>query len=87
MKELRISQFEINTQPSSIRHYAMWPRKLVELMLLCSTKEGDIVLDPFAGSATTLKVAIENNRKAVGIDLGYKDIQEENLKNIQVNLL
>jgi len=79
--------WKINTQPSDIKHYAMMPKKLVERMLLCSTKEGDIVLDPFVGSGTTLKIAIENNRKAVGIDLGYEDIQEENLKNIQVNLL
>lgn len=79
--------WKINTQPSSIKHYAMMPQKLVERMLLCSTKEGDTVLDPFAGSATTLKVAIKNNREAIGIDLGYEDIQEENLKNIQINLL
>ena len=73
-------------QPSKFKHYAMMPHKLVERMLLCSTREGDNVLDPFAGSGTTLKVAIKYNRKATGIDLGYKDIQEENLKDIQTNL-
>ena len=78
--------WEINTQPSKFKHYAMMPHKLVERMLLCSTREGDNVLDPFAGSGTTLKVAIKYNRKATGIDLGYKDIQEENLKDIQTNL-
>ncbi len=79
--------WNINTQPSSEPHYAMWPSKLVERMILCSTKEGDIVLDPFAGSATTLKIAIKNNRKAIGIDLGYSDIQERKLSNIQKVLL
>lgn len=79
--------WNISTQASSFKHYAMWPQKLVERMILCSTKEDDIVLDPFAGSGTTLKVAIKNNRKAIGIDLGYEDIQEENLKNIQTTLL
>ncbi len=77
----------INTQPSSEPHYAMWPSKLVERMILCSTKEDDTVLDPFAGSATTLKIAIGNNRKALGIDLGYADIQERKLTNIQKCLL
>ncbi len=75
--------WQINTQPSSIKHYAQWPEKLVERMLLCSTKENDLILDPFCGSGTTLKVAIRNNRQAVGIDLGYSDIQERKLKDIQ----
>ena len=65
----------------------MWPEKLVERMLLCSTKENDIILDPFAGSGTTLKVAVHNRRKAVGIDLGYSDIQDRKLQNIQIKLL
>ena len=79
--------WQINTQPSSEKHYAMWPEKLVERMILCSTKENDIILDPFCGSATTLKVAIKNNRQALGIDLGYSDIQERKLKNIQKNII
>ena len=78
--------WQINTQPSSEKHYAMWPEKLVERMLLCSTKENDIILDPFAGSGTTLKVAVQNRRKAVGIDLGYSDIQDRKLQNIQIKL-
>ncbi len=41
----------------------------------------------FCGSGTTLKVAIRNNREAVGIDLGYSDIQTRKLQNIQKNLL
>jgi site-specific DNA-methyltransferase (adenine-specific) len=36
---------------------------------LATSKEGDIVLDPFCGSATTGVVALRNNRKFVGIDL------------------
>src|SRR3972149_6729416 len=78
--------WQINTQPSSEKHYAMWPEKLVERMLLCSTKENDIILDPFAGSGTTLKVAIQNRRVGLGIDLGYSDIQERKLKDISIKL-
>jgi|SRR3990170_1198924 len=79
--------WNINTTPSSEKHYAMWNFKLVERMLLCSTKENDIILDPFCGSATTLKVVIENRRKAIGIDLGYKDIQERKLEKIQIKMV
>ena len=79
--------WKINTQPSSEKHYAQWPEKLVERMLLCSTKENDIILDPFAGSGTTLKVAIQNRRVGLGIDLGYSDIQDRKLKDISIKLL
>lgn len=76
-----------NTQPSPEKHYAMWPEKLVERMILCSTKQGDTVLDPFCGSGTTLRVADKLNREAYGIDLGYQDIQARRLSNIQKVLL
>lgn len=78
--------WQINTQPSPEHHFAMWPEKLVERMILCSTKIGDTVLDPFCGSGTTLLVAEILNRESFGIDLGYKDIQEKRLNHIQKEL-
>ena len=78
--------FEIATQPSSERHFAMFPEKLIRRLILCSTKIGDVVLDPFAGSGTTLKVAEELNRIGYGIDMGYQDIQNRRLTNIQKEL-
>ena len=77
----------INTQPSGEAHFAMWPEKLVKRMILCSTKPGDAVFDPFVGSGTTIKVAEELNRVGSGIDLGYKDIQVRRLNNIQKTLI
>ena len=79
--------WSIPTQPSSEKHFAMWPEKLVERMVRCSTKKGDTVLDPFCGSGTTLKVAEELDRKGLGIDLGYKDVQSRRLSQIQKRLL
>ena len=73
----------IPTQPSPEKHFAMWPERLVERMVKCGTKAGDTILDPFAGSGTTLKVAKQMNRKALGIDLGYQEIQERRLSKIQ----
>lgn len=75
--------WQIATQSSREMHYAMWPERLVERMVKCSTKAGDTILDPFAGSGTTLKVAMELGRKAIGIDLGYRDIQERRLAIVQ----
>ena len=79
--------WEIMTQPSPEKHFAMWPEKLVERMILCSTKAGDVVLDPFAGSCTTGKVAISLQREFVGIDLGYEEIGKRRTSNVQINIL
>jgi site-specific DNA-methyltransferase (cytosine-N4-specific) len=60
--------WRINPEASPYRHVAMWPRALVRQMLLPSTREGDIVLDPFAGSGTTGEVAVELRRKVILIE-------------------
>jgi DNA modification methylase len=60
--------WRINPEASPYRHVAMWPRTLVQQMLLPTTREGDIVLDPFAGSGTTGEVAFEMGRKAILIE-------------------
>ncbi len=59
--------FAPNTEPG--RGFAPFPRELPRRCLLPSTVPGDTVLDPFAGSGTTLEVAEELELKAYGIDL------------------
>lgn len=59
----------INTQPYPEAHFAVRPEKLVELMVLAGCPVGGTVLDPFAGSGTTLAVANRLGRHAVGIEL------------------
>jgi len=44
------------------------PEALLERLILACTHPGDLVLDPYAGSATTLAVAARLKRRAVGID-------------------
>lgn len=60
--------WRINPEASPYRHIAMWPRALVRQMLLPTTREGDTVLDPFAGSGTTGEVALEMGRKIILIE-------------------
>lgn len=50
-------------------HFAVYPEKLVETCLLASTREGDFVLDPFAGSGTTGVVACKLHRRFTGVEL------------------
>jgi hypothetical protein len=50
------------------------PLALLERMILSSTNEGDVVLDPFCGCGTALVAAQKLRRKWVGIDLTYLSI-------------
>ena len=50
-------------------HPTQKPESLLERIILASSNEGDIVLDPFSGSFTTSSVAVRLGRKAIGIDI------------------
>lgn len=52
-----------------VSHFAAFPERLPELCIKAATKEGDVVLDPFAGTGTTLRVAAKYNRQAVGYEI------------------
>lgn len=49
-------------------HPAAFPKALPTWFIKLFTDEGDTVLDPFAGSGTTLTAALELDRDAIGID-------------------
>ena len=55
-------------------------------MVLCGSRVGDVVLDPFVGSGTTLLVAERMNRVGVGIDLGYSEIQSKRLSRVKKDI-
>lgn len=80
--------WDVGFEPSGDEHYASYPTKLVEKMLLASTDEGDTVLDIFNGTATTGLVALRNRRNYIGIELQpkYIAISERRLKEVQVKL-
>ena len=43
-----------------------------------------IVLDPFCGSGTTIRVAERLQRKGIGLDLGYHELSKQRIKNNQI---
>jgi hypothetical protein len=47
---------------------------LLERILESSSKEGDVVLDPFCGCGTTVAVAEKLNRRWIGIDITYLSV-------------
>jgi len=68
---------------------APYPDELVKRCLDVGCPEKGIILDPFMGSGTTLRAALENGRNAVGIDLNSeffqfvkKELTELGLKNV-----
>jgi len=62
-------------------HPTQKPEGLIERMVLASSDEGDLVVDPFSGSGTTLRVCQQLNRKAIGIEINpdYVAITRERL--------
>jgi DNA modification methylase len=63
------SVWTIATQPYSEAHFATFPEEIPKLCILAGSKLGDTILDPFAGSGTVGRVALELGRRAVLIEL------------------
>jgi site-specific DNA-methyltransferase (adenine-specific) len=62
-------------------HPAIFPERLAEDHIISWSNEGDIVLDPFAGSGTVAKKCIELNRQWLGIEISeaYCEIAKERI--------
>ena len=65
----RRNVWTITTKPFKDAHFATFPKDLIEPCIKAGCPENGIVLDPFGGSGTTGIVAVENNRKAILIEL------------------
>lgn len=61
--------WDINTVGYPGAHFATFPPELVQRCVAIGSEKGDLVLDPFAGSGTTLAVAAANERRFIGCEL------------------
>ena len=70
------------------KHSAIMPEEIPYRLIKMFSFTGDIVLDPFTGSGTTLKVAKQLNRNYVGYEImkSYQEIIEKKLSLVEVNL-
>ena len=57
------------SMPENTQHPAQKPEKLFAKLMLASSKEGDVVFDPFLGSGTSAVVAEKLGRRWCGIDI------------------
>lgn len=72
-------------------HPAIFPTKLIDRIIDISSDIGDIIMDPFLGSGTSLIAAINNDRNFIGYEFndGFKDLMidrfnKEIKKNIEI---
>jgi DNA modification methylase len=74
------------TECGNKKHSAAFPIALPEWFIQLFTDEGDYVLDPFAGSGTSLVAARNLGRNAVGIDAvkDYCDMAERAVNNASI---
>lgn len=68
------------------KHPTIKPLELIERHIINSSKEGDLVLDCFCGSGTTLVGAINQNRRYIGfeIDKNYYEIAKKRIEEILI---
>jgi len=57
------------SMPENTDHPTQKPEKLIAKLMLASSQQGDIILDPFLGSGTTSVVAKKLGRRYVGVEL------------------
>ncbi|MCX8124481.1 MAG: DNA methyltransferase [Spirochaetes bacterium] len=76
------------------KHPTQKPEALLERIILSTSDENDLILDPFCGSATTGVLAIRHRRKFIGIENEKKYLDKiaiprlkDEIENISSNLL
>lgn len=76
-----VGRHHTSSDDEAFEHPATFPEKLAEDHILSWTNPGDVVLDIFAGSGTTLKMAMLNERQFIGFDISdeYVEIAKRRL--------
>ena len=82
------SVWAITTEPYPGAHFAVFPTEIPKRCILAGCPEGGVVLDPFAGSGTTLAVAVSLGRRAIGLELNpeYVALIHERLRGTTPSL-
>jgi len=72
----------------SEKHPAPFPEELPRRLIKLHSFYGDTVLDPFMGTGTTAKVAIELGRKAIGYEINpdYLPLIQRKLERIEMSI-
>lgn len=60
---------------AALAHPAMFPAQLARRLIRTLTEPGDLVLDPFVGSGSTLLAALAEGRRGLGMDISAEYVQ------------
>ncbi len=75
MKDVWTTSLTKPSEKKCGKHPTQKPLEILDRIILASTKEGDLILDPFCGSSTTGISAVGLNRSYIGIDNEKKYIE------------
>ncbi len=83
------SVWTVSTTPYPEAHFATFPEELPRRCILAGCPPGGAVLDPFAGSGTTLAVALQLGRHAIGIELNpdYVKLIQKRLQGVTPGMI
>lgn len=85
MKDVWTGNLTPQKEKAEGKHPTQKPEYLLERIILASTKEGALLLDPFVRSGTTAVVGVRLGRKCIGIDSesDYLDIAAKRLRKVE----
>jgi len=66
---------------SQRKHPHQKPKELTKALITATTQEGDLVVDPCAGSFIVLEICQELKREFLGCDLTFQELKEFQQKN------
>ena len=61
--------------PSQRQHPHQKPKELIKALIEATTNPGDLIIDPCAGSFVVLEVCKELERKFLGCDLTFNEME------------
>ena len=84
MKDVRTGSLTKPSEKKEGKHPTQKPEYLLEKIVLASTEEGQVILDPFCGSGTTGVEAVRFGLKFIGIDIcqEYLEISKKRLEKV-----
>ena len=79
------SKERVSLDNGKIAHAAQKPIRLLRRIILATTNEKDMILDPFLGTGTTSVAAKELNRKSIGIEMNpdYAQVALDRINNTE----
>lgn len=84
MKDVWAGSLTKQSEKVEGKHPTQKPEYLLERIILASTEEGHVILDPFCGSGTTGVEAVRYGRKFIGIDVSeeFLEISKKRLEKV-----